>query len=192
MTGTIRWEVNTMKRLLTLSLSFSMVFSLAAIGFGEGIFQLTSSAFKDGSTIPIKYVMSDIGGSNASIPLSWNNPPEGTKSFALSMIDPHPVANDWVHWMAINIPSATMSLEEGASRKKMPPGSQELLNSYGDRGYGGPRPPKGSGRHPYVITVYSLSIEKIDLDAKASLSAFRQAIGGKVLGEAKLTGFFQQ
>jgi Raf kinase inhibitor-like YbhB/YbcL family protein len=183
---------NVMKRVLTLSLLFSLVLSLTAAGFGETPFQLTTSAFKDGSTIPIKYVMSDIGGSNVSIPLNWTSPPEGTKSFALTVIDPHPVANDWVHWMVINIPSSAMSLEEGVSRKKMPVGSQEISNSFGDKGYGGPRPPRGSGRHPYVVTVYALNVEKIEMDSQTSLSAFKQAIKGKVLGEAKLTGYYQQ
>jgi Raf kinase inhibitor-like YbhB/YbcL family protein len=181
-----------MKRVLTVNLLFSLVLSLTVVGFGETPFQLTTSAFKDGGTIPINHVMSDIGGSNVSIPLSWTMPPEGTKSFALTVIDPHPVANDWVHWMLINIPSGTMSLKEGASRKKLPTDSQELANSYGATGYGGPRPPKGSGRHPYVVTVYALNVEKVDLDSKASLDAFKQAIKGKVLGEAKLTGYYQQ
>ena len=165
-----------MKRVVSLSLSFCLVAFLTAMSFGETAFKLTTAAFKDGGSIPNKYVMSDIGGSNVSIPLSWSSPPEGTKSFALTIVDPHPVANDWVHWMVINIPAATISLEEGASKKKMPAGSQELSNSYGDKGYGGPRPPRGSGRHPYVVTVYALSTETMELNAQASLNAFKQAI----------------
>lgn len=181
-----------MKGVVTWGLSICLVAFFTAMSFGEAAFKVTTAAFKDGGSIPNKYVMSDIGGSNVSIPLSWSSPPEGTKSFALTMIDPHPVANDWIHWMVINIPAATISLEEGASRKKMPAGCQELSNSYGDKGYGGPHPPRGSGRHPYVVTVYALNVEKVELDAQPSLNAFKQAIQGKVLGEAKLTGYYQQ
>ncbi len=152
--------------------------------------ELTSPAFKDGSKIPVNFVMPGAGGKNVSIPLTWKNAPPGTKSFALSMVDPHPVARNWVHWFAINIPRDVTSIEEGASRKKMPPGSLELKNSFGDAGYGGPQPPKGSGDHPYVTTLYALSTEKIDLPVNTSLSDFKKALDGKILEQASLTGMF--
>ena len=115
--------------------------------------EILSSAFKDGEKIPIQYAMPGAGGRNISVPLSWKNTPSGTNSFALSMVDPHPVAQNWVHWLGIDIPANVTSLEEGASRKKMPLGSVELRNSFGDTGYGGPQPPKGTGDHPYVFTL---------------------------------------
>jgi Raf kinase inhibitor-like YbhB/YbcL family protein len=114
--------------------------------------------------------------------------PRRYKSFALSVVDPHPVAQNWVHWLVVNIPVNTASIEEGASQKKMPPGSVELQNSFGDIGYGGPQPPRGTGDHPYVFTLYALNIEKLNLGANASLSAFKKALEGKVLGSATLTG----
>jgi phosphatidylethanolamine-binding protein (PEBP) family uncharacterized protein len=52
--------------------------------------------------------------------LAWKNAPAGTKSFALSIVDPHPVAQNWVHWFVINIPPNVTAIEEGASTKKMP------------------------------------------------------------------------
>lgn len=70
----------------------------------------------------------------------------------------------------------------------MPPGSVELKNSFGDIGYGGPQPPKGTGDHPYVFTLYALSVEKLDLGANTSLSAFKKALKGKILESATLTG----
>ncbi len=150
--------------------------------------EISSSAFKDGEKIPIQYVMPGAGGKNISIPLAWKNVPPGTKSFALSVVDPHPVAQNWVHWLVINIPSSVTIFEEGASRKKMPAGSVELRNSFGDIGYGGPQPPKGTGDHPYVGTLYALNVEKLDVGTSTSLSAFKKAIEGKVIGTASLTG----
>jgi phosphatidylethanolamine-binding protein (PEBP) family uncharacterized protein len=70
----------------------------------------------------------------------------------------------------------------------MPPGSVELKNSFGDMGYGGPQPPKGTGDHPYVFTLYALSVEKLDLGASTALSTFRKALEGKTLGSATVTG----
>jgi len=150
--------------------------------------EISSSAFKDGEKIPIQYVMPGAGGKNISIPLIWKNTPAGTKSLALLLVDPHPVAQNWVHWLVVNIPPNVRMIEEGASKKKMPSGSTELKNSFGDIGYGGPQPPKGTGEHPYVVTLYALNVEKLDLGANVSLSAFKKAIEGKVIGTASITG----
>ena len=150
--------------------------------------EISSSAFKDGEKIPIQYVMPGAGGKNVSIPLAWTNVPSGIRSFALSMVDPHPVAQNWVHWLVINIPSNVTVIEEGASRKKMPAGSLELKNSFGDIGYGGPQPPKGTGDHPYVVTIYALNVEKLDLGVSTSLPAFKKVLEGKVIGTATMTG----
>jgi Raf kinase inhibitor-like YbhB/YbcL family protein len=149
---------------------------------------ISSTAFKDQGKIPIQYVMPGAAGKNISLPLSWRNAPADTKSFALSMVDPHPVAGNWVHWLVINIPKGTTSIGEGASKKNMPQGSIELKNSFGDVGYGGPQPPKGTGDHPYVITVYALSVEKLSLGVDTSLVAFQKAIEGKVIESASITG----
>jgi Raf kinase inhibitor-like YbhB/YbcL family protein len=155
---------------------------------GGDIMEITSAAFKDGEKIPSQYVMPGAGGKNISIPLAWKNVPSGTKSFALSIVDPHPVAQNWVHWLVIDIPADGSSIDEGASRKKMPSGSVELRNSFGDIGYGGPQPPKGTGDHPYVVTVYALKVDKLGLGVSTSLSAFKKAIEGKVIGTALITG----
>lgn len=156
--------------------------------FGGNAMEISSAAFKDGEKIPIQYVMPGAGGRNISIPLAWRNVPPGTKSFCLSIVDPHPVAQNWVHWLVMNIPAQATSIEEGASGKRMPKGSVELKNSFGEIGYGGPQPPKGTGDHPYVVTLYALSVEKLDLGVSASLSAFKKAIEGKVIDSATITG----
>jgi Raf kinase inhibitor-like YbhB/YbcL family protein len=156
---------------------------------GEAM-ELKSPAFRDGDKIPAQFVMPGAGGKNISIPLNWSQAPEGVKSFAISIVDPHPVARNWVHWLVINIPAQTTSLSEGASGKKMPTGAVELNNSFGSIGYGGPQPPKGTGDHPYVVTLYALSVEKLDLGVDTDLAAFQKALEGKVLASAKITGMY--
>ncbi len=157
---------------------------------GGAIMNLTSSAFKDGGKIPAPYVMPGAGGQNVSLPLSWSGAPARTKSFALSMVDPHPVARNWVHWLVIDLPPEAASLPEGASGRQMPKGALELKNSFGELGYGGPQPPRGSGDHPYVITLYALSASKLELRADTNLAGFKQALEGKVLATATITGYF--
>ena len=154
--------------------------------------QLQSPAYQDKAAIPVKYAMPGAGGANVSVPLIWSDPPEGTQSFALTMLDPHPVANNWIHWMVIDLPAAARSLEEGASGQQMPEGARELSNSFGKSGYGGPQPPSGTGEHPYVCTLYALNTASLDLDSRASLADFEQAIQGKELDKAEYTGMFEQ
>ena len=152
--------------------------------------QITSSAFADGGKIPLQYVMPGAGGQNISVPLSWSTAPAGTQSFALAMVDPHPVANNWVHWLVIGLPKDCAALPEGASGRKMPQGAQELKNSFGETGYGGPQPPRGSGDHPYVFTLYALSALQVEIGKSAGLTGFKQALEGKTLATAVLTGYF--
>lgn len=163
---------------------------ILVIPTGGDAMEITSDAFTDKGTIPIKYVMPGAGGKNISLPLSWSDVPAGTKSLALSIVDPHPVANNWVHWLVINIPPETKSLGEGASRSSMPAGAVELKNSFGEMGYGGPQPPKGSGDHPYVVTLFALNTPILDLPAAPSLAAFKKALDGKILATSTITGIF--
>jgi len=157
---------------------------------GGDALEITSAVFADKGPIPIKFVMPGAGGKNISLPLSWSDVPAGTKSFALTIVDPHPVANNWVHWLVIDIPPETRTLGEGASRSSMPVGTVELKNSFGDTGYGGPQPPKGSGDHPYVVTLYALNVAKLDPPVQTSLAAFKKALEGKILATSTITGIF--
>ncbi len=141
---------------------------------------LRSSAFEDTQTMPPKYAKK---GANVSPPLSWENVPQGTKSFALAVVDRHPVARNFVHWLVIDMSADVTSLEEGASgRALMPAGSREL------KVYGGPNPPSGS--HDYEFTLYALKTEKLDLPEKVSLETFTKAVEQSSLATAKLVGKF--
>ncbi|SPF36846.1 YbhB YbcL family protein [Syntrophobacter sp. SbD1] len=154
--------------------------------------QLSSPAFRDHGSIPGEYARPAAGGHNVSIPLQWTGAPQGTKSFAFCIVDQHPVARKWVHWMVINIPPETMSLPEGASGKNMPTSAVEMRNSFGEAGYGGPQPPKGTGPHQYLITIYALKESLLELKQNATLADFENAIKGKTLGEASITGIYEQ
>jgi hypothetical protein len=122
----------------------------------------------------------------------WNGAPPETKSFALSIVDLHPIARKWVHWLVIDIPAAVNTLAEGASPSSMPAGAIELKNTYGKIGYGGPEPPKGSGPHDYEFTLYAVSVERLALKADVTLAQFSAALQGKVLETATLVGTFER
>lgn len=158
------------------------------------MFSFGCTSYSDKEAIPARFAYHGVvNGKNTSPGFAWADPPIHTKSFALAIVDPHPVARNWVHWLVTDIPFRERGLAEGASRTaKMPPGSRELRNSFGELGYGGPAPPKGSGEHPYVATIYALNTEKLDLDVDAPLSRFRRVIEGKVIEELSVTGHFER
>jgi Raf kinase inhibitor-like YbhB/YbcL family protein len=152
----------------------------------------TSSAFEDGGTIPTPFAMPGVGGSNRSLPFEWGDEPAGTLSYALSIVDPHPVANNWVHWLVIDLPGSLHGLTGGASGGKMPPGCTELRNGFGQARYGGPQPPPGSGKHPYVCTLYALDVAHVKVTAGTTLEAFQGALKDHILAQAQITGTFQR
>jgi phosphatidylethanolamine-binding protein (PEBP) family uncharacterized protein len=81
---------------------------------------LRSSAFEDGQEIPQKHGKKI---ENVSPQLTWRDAPRGTKSFALAVVDRHPVARNYGHWLVVDIHAGTTSLKEGASGTGMPPAS---------------------------------------------------------------------
>ena len=151
---------------------------------------LSSPAFSDDKIIPVVYTRPAVGGKNISPPLTWSDVPKGTRSLALSVVDPHPVARNWVHWIVVDISPEIEGLAEGTSGKIMPKNSKELINSFGKPGYGGPQPPSGTGNHPYVFTLYALDVESLDLPKNTNLSQFLEVLQGHILAESSLTGYF--
>jgi len=153
---------------------------------------LTSTAYVDGATIPARYATTKVeGGRGASIPLEWQDAPEATASFVIEMLDHHPVAHGWVHWLIANVPADVHAIGEDASgTSAMPPGALELPNTGGRAGYGGPQPPVGSGVHDYEITLSALDVARLPVRADATLDDVRAAMYGHVMEQAVLVGRF--
>jgi Raf kinase inhibitor-like YbhB/YbcL family protein len=140
---------------------------------------LGSSAFEEAQEIPQKHGKKI---ANLSPQLSWNGAPEATRSFALSMVDRHPVAGNYLHWLVVDIAAGVTSLMEGASGAAMPAGSREV------KPYAGPFPP--SGTHDYEFTLYALATDRLELPKKVSLAAFLTAVEPQTLAAATLVGRF--
>jgi phosphatidylethanolamine-binding protein (PEBP) family uncharacterized protein len=75
-------------------------------------FKLRSPAFGPGGDIPLKYTATGV---DVSSPLRWTDPPEGTKSFALTMDDHEDRV--WVHWVLYGIAATVRELPEGVPRQ---------------------------------------------------------------------------
>lgn len=152
---------------------------------------LRSSSFSPNGAIPKKYTCE---GDDVSPPLSWADPPPGTKSLALIVDDPDapdPKAPQtiWVHWVLYNLPASATALPEGIAPKALPPGTRQGVNDWKRTGYRGPCPP--IGRHRYFFKLYALDSELSDL-GETTKSKLEQAMRGHVLATAELVGTYQK
>jgi len=157
----------------------------------EPMMKFISPSFENQREIPKKYTCD---GEDVSLPLSWSNVPEGTKSFALIVDDPDAPdpANPrmtWVHWVIYNIPATIASLPEGVKEQDLPKGTLQGLNDWKKTGYGGPCPP--IGKHRYFHKLYALDIVLPDLK-QPTKAKLEKAMEGHVLSKAELVGLYQR
>jgi Raf kinase inhibitor-like YbhB/YbcL family protein len=135
-------------------------------------------------------------GANISPELHWENTPEGTKSFAVTMYDPDaPTGSGWWHWVMFDIPAATRDLKSNAgtiSTMLAPKGAIQSVTDFGMPGYGGPCPPPGHGFHRYVITVFALKLEKLGLDAKASPALVGYNLNANAIQKASIVMYYKR
>ena len=115
-------------------------------------------------------------GQNQSPQLYWENPPEQTKAFAVTMYDlDAPTGSGLWHWVVFNIPAGVHELKAGAgdpTQNLLPQGAIQSNTDMGVPGYVGAAPPEGPA-HRYLITVYALSQElALDQQATPALAGF--------------------
>jgi hypothetical protein len=143
----------------------AILVALASIAQAADPFTLTSTTFKDGQMMPRKVANNlsnnpNCVGMNVSPQLSWSNPPEGTKSFAILMEDPEGRGGAGVHhWVAYGIAPTVTSFAEGELSKP----SDKYVGGKSTQGvgyYSGPCTPPGSPHH------YTFVVIATDLDPK--------------------------
>ncbi len=176
---------------IALTLSALIIATLLIAGVTAGAqenlpFNLTSTAFTDGSRIPDRYTCT---GENTSPPLAWSGVPKSAKSLALIMDDPDAAAKPWVHWVIYNIDPKTTGLPEGVSIGAI--GALSGKTSFSSLGYGGPCPPIGSGTHHYVFTLYAL-LAKPQLEEGATKDELLSNIGVVTIVMTELTGLYSR
>jgi Raf kinase inhibitor-like YbhB/YbcL family protein len=142
-------------------------------------FSLTSPDFKDNDHIPDIFTCK---GQDRIPTLNWENPPKGTQSFALTMLDPEATHGTFTHWVLYNIPASITHLN-----KDKVSGVQGM-NTTNKAEYKGPCPP--SGTHHYIFTLYALDT-LLDLPEAASLQQLTDRMQSHILGAAKLTGLYK-
>lgn len=148
---------------------------------------IKSTAFGEGDLIPRKYTCD---GADVSPPLSWSQPPEGTKSMVLLCDDPDAPMGTWVHWVLYGLSPDTLEISENIpDDKEVLGGAKHGINDFRKYGYGGPCPP--GGIHRYFFKLYAVGTE-VDLDPGATKGEVLDAIKGHVLAEGQLMGRYSR
>lgn len=173
----------------------SLLAFVAFNGFAQ-TFTLRSSDLSGQATD--KQVFNGFGctGQNSSPQLSWENAPEETKSFAVTIYDADaPTGSGWWHWLIFDISATISELTTGAGNsalKLAPAGAVQSMTDFKTYGYGGPCPPEGSKPHRYVVTVYALDTEKLGLDADANPALVGFMLEQHVLQKASLIFYYNR
>lgn len=148
---------------------------------------LTSTAFANGESIPVKYTCD---GENVSPPLEWGQPPADTQSLALIVDDPDAPSGTFVHWVIYDLPPTLRGLPEGVSTDERPSqGGTNGKNGANVLGYTGPCPP--SGAHRYFFRLYALKY-KLDVSPGLADSQLLEATKGDVLAQGELMGTYSR
>jgi len=163
-------------------------------------FRLTSADLPPDKLFSERFVANDFGchGGNESPALQWSGVPPGTKSFAVTMYDTYkPPQSGWWHWIVYDLPGATVGLPRqagAAGGAGLPSGAKQGLPD-GDAPqphYYGPCPDPGDPPHHYVITVYALSVDHLDLPSTATAADVDYVIAGKMIGKAFIMRPYQR
>jgi Raf kinase inhibitor-like YbhB/YbcL family protein len=180
---------------LGLSLAGSFALAASTAAFAADAFTLSSPAFKDGTLMGQKNAGAVKGnancvGENVSPPLAWANPPAGTKSYALLMIDPEGRGGlGVIHWLAYNIPASVTSFAEGETSQPSP----KYTGGKGTAGqstYMGPCTPAGAPHH-YTFTLVATDLDPGALPAGLNHTDLLSKLEGHAKGGTGLIGLWQ-
>ena len=161
----------------------------------DGVFCLTSQSFKDGERLEVKNAGNNKSnpncvGENVSPALSWANPPEGTKSYALLMFDPEGRPPGGVsHWVAYGIPASVTGFAEGELSKPSDNfvGGTSLMKL---PTYFGPCTPPGAPHH-YTFTLMATDLEPSALKPGLTRDELIKELDGHVKVATGIIGTFQ-
>jgi len=148
--------------------------------------KITSEAFTDGGTIPVKYTGK---GENVSPDFILSFVAPKAKSIAVTMDDlefPFGVMNHWVIWNIPPMQHIPADIPHGAVVDSL--GGAIQGRGYGKNRYKGPKPPFGT--HHYNYDVYVLDT-LIDLDSKYGKKELLKEMEGHILQYGTITGKFR-
>jgi len=161
------------------------------------VLTLSSPALQDNGILALKNACSDkqrtpnCVGENISPPLAWSNAPEGTKSFALLLLDPEGRPPAGVsHMVVYGIPADLTGFAEGELSKPSDKfvGGKNLM---GSGTYFGAGPPPNVDWHHYTFTLVATDLDPKALQPGLTREELAAALQGHVKGSAGLVTRFK-
>ncbi|RTL68786.1 MAG: YbhB/YbcL family Raf kinase inhibitor-like protein [Pseudonocardiaceae bacterium] len=157
-------------------------------------FDVTSTDFTDGGTLPMPQVSGifGAGGEDRSPQLSWSGAPEGTQSYVVTCFDPDaPTGSGFWHWAVVDIPASVTSLDAGAGDGALPDGAFTLANDAGLKNYLGAAPPAGHGPHRYIFVVHAVDVPSLGIPAEATNAFLGFNLFSHTLARATITPVYE-
>jgi len=154
-------------------------------------FTVTSSDVTDGQPLKDDQVAEH---GNTSPQLSWDDVPEGTRSFTVTCFDPDaPTPSGFWHWVLVDLPADVRSLDAGAGAEgaALPGRAFMCRNDGGAKAFMGAAPPAGDQVHRYFFVVHAVREETLGVDSDASPAVVSFNLAFKTLGRAILHGTYQ-
>jgi Raf kinase inhibitor-like YbhB/YbcL family protein len=161
------------------------------------VLTLTSSAVQDNGILATKNACNDkqrspnCVGENISPPLAWSNVPDGTKSFALVLLDPEGRAPAGVsHMVVYGIPADVKGFAEGELSKPSDKfvGGKSTMNQ---GVYFGPGTPPNTDWHHYTFTLIATDLDPKALEPGMTREELAAALKDHVKGSAGLVTRFK-
>ena len=154
-------------------------------------FTVTSSDVTNGQPLKDDQVAEH---GNTSPQLSWDDVPEGTRSFTVTCFDPDaPTPSGFWHWVLVDLPADVRSLDAGAGAEgaALPGRAFMCRNDGGAKAFMGAAPPAGDQVHRYFFVVHAVREETLGVDSDASPAVVSFNLAFKTLGRAILHGTYQ-
>ncbi|MGF1515007.1 MAG: YbhB/YbcL family Raf kinase inhibitor-like protein [Elainellaceae cyanobacterium] len=150
---------------------------------GVGTMAIASAAFGPNELISVEYTCD---GEDISPPLSWQGVPAAAESLVIIVDDPDAPGGTFVHWVLYNLSADELALPAAVPpAAELEQGRRQGKNDFGNLGYGGPCPPRGT--HRYRFKVYALE-QPLTLEAGATKRQVIEAMSEHVLAGGELVG----
>jgi len=150
-------------------------------------FEVTSFAFGDGETIPLRHTCE---GDDLSPPLVFEGAPEGTAGYAIVMTEAgEDGEGDVARWAVWGIPAEPGGVEEGIPLGASPgDGLSQGRNDLDALGYSGPCP-EDDGVRSFSFQAYALAAP-LALEPGVSISHVTAALSELAIGSGALVGTY--
>jgi phosphatidylethanolamine-binding protein (PEBP) family uncharacterized protein len=148
-----------------------------------GKIKVTSTAFKAGGPIAVKYTCD---GAGVSPPLQWQGVPSGAAEVFVLAVNPNGGSREQVQWAIAGIPPSTTSIPEGS----LPAGAYAGVNSAGKVGWAGMCGAKGQLQH--VLFLFYALRQKLKLQSGFNPLEVRGGLKGATLATGLTLATYQR